>query len=90
MDLYFTFLQRILVFVYVFSCKQECCICGWIGILKNHYFERFFKRIKYSEYKFKVNENPSYIVTVTKMIKEGENIPYTHNKKVFPKGGTIS
>lgn len=27
------------------------------------------------------NENSSYIVTVTKIIKKGENSPYLHNNK---------
>lgn len=36
------------------------------------------------KYTFKVNKNPSYIVTATKTIKEGENIPYTHNNKGVP------
>lgn len=29
------------------------------------------------------NENSSYIVTVTKIIKKGENSPYSHNNKGF-------
>lgn len=57
-----------------------------VGILKKIITLKDFLKeqniVKYA-YMCTENENSSYIVTVTKIIKKGENSPYSHNNKGF-------